>query len=215
MFAAGCSMDDEIAASARLNNARKHALRPVGAHGTEAEASTPRRSVADEMRVILLLRLYHNPGRLADVDKSLRKAKEMKEAEEKKKEAEEKKKEAEEKKAAKKAEKELKKEKEEKKKQAEKEKERREEKEKKQLAEVHGLNEAITKFKAEKGVSKMYRAHGYYYVNGEGTEIGKAGPTGTLKLVWWVACDETQHSYIPPTYEQEQRRASMTRSSAA
>jgi hypothetical protein len=130
MFATGGGIDDEMAASERLNNARKHAL-----SRTQAEASTACRSVEDEMQVILLFRLHNNPGRLADVDKSLRKAKEMKEADEKKKKEGDEKKEKEEerpeKERKKKEEKERKKEEKERKERPEKERKKKEEKERK------------------------------------------------------------------------------------
>jgi hypothetical protein len=86
MFATGGGIDDEMAASDRLNNARKHAL-----SRTQAEASTACRSVEDEMQVILLFRLYHSPKRLMDVEKSLRTAGKHEEADELKKEKKEKK----------------------------------------------------------------------------------------------------------------------------
>jgi hypothetical protein len=126
MFATGGGIDDEMAASERLNNARKHALSRA-----QAEASTACRSVEDEMQVILLFRLHYGRGRLKDVEKSLRKAGKQEEANELKKEADEKKKKEADEKKKKKAD-----EKKEKKKKADEKKEKKadEKKEKKEEA---------------------------------------------------------------------------------
>jgi hypothetical protein len=64
LFALGGDSGDQVAARLRLADARLRAISPASAHGTGAETSTACRSAADEVRVILLLRLHHDRGRL-------------------------------------------------------------------------------------------------------------------------------------------------------